>query len=51
LTGVGFGGCTITLIKADAIPEYEKRREEYERIFGFKAVSFVCEASGGVRIL
>lgn len=51
LTGTGFGGCTITLIREDAIPEYEKRLEEYERIFGFKAVSFVCEASDGVRVL
>ena len=51
LTGVGFGGCTITLIRTDAIPEYEKRLEEYERIFGFKAVSFICEASNGVRVL
>jgi galactokinase len=51
LTGTGFGGCTITLIREDAVPEYEKRLDEYERIFGFKAVSFVCEASGGVRVL
>ncbi len=51
LTGTGFGGCTITLIRESAVPEYEKRLEEYERIFGFKAVSFVCEASGGVRVL
>jgi galactokinase len=51
LTGTGFGGCTITLIREDAIPEYEKRLEEYERIFGFEAVSFICEASDGVRLL
>jgi galactokinase len=51
LTGTGFGRCTITLLREDAIPEYEKRLEEYERIFGFKAISFMCEASEGVKLL
>ncbi|MDR1625085.1 MAG: galactokinase [Spirochaetia bacterium] len=51
LTGAGYGRCTITLIQENAIPEYEKRLEEYERIFGFKASVFVCEPSGGVKLL
>ncbi|MDR3200920.1 MAG: galactokinase [Spirochaetales bacterium] len=51
LTGAGFGRCTITMIHEDAVSEYEKRLEEYERIFGFKAITFVCEASGGVKLL
>jgi galactokinase len=51
LTGAGYGRCTITLISEDAIPEYEKRLEEYERIFGFKAAVFVCEPSEGVKLL
>ncbi|MDR2589296.1 MAG: galactokinase [Spirochaetales bacterium] len=51
LTGTGFGRCTITLIREGAIAEYEKRLEEYERIFGFKAKAFVCEASQGVKLL
>ncbi|MCL1818739.1 MAG: galactokinase, partial [Spirochaetaceae bacterium] len=51
LTGVGFGRCTITMIREDAVAEYEKRLEEYEKIFGFKAVVFVCEASEGVKLL
>jgi galactokinase len=51
LTGAGYGRCTITMIREEAIPEYEKRLEEYERIFGFKAIVFVCEASEGVKLL
>jgi galactokinase len=51
LTGAGFGRCTITLVSEEAVPEYEKRLEEYERIFGFKALVFACEASGGVKLL
>jgi galactokinase len=51
LTGAGFGRCTITIIREDAVPEYEKRLEEYERIFGFKALVFACEASEGVKLL
>jgi galactokinase len=36
MTGKGFGGCTITLIRKNAVGEYKKRLEEYERIFGFR---------------
>jgi len=51
MTGSGFGGCTITLIKESAIDKYIERLEEYERIFGFDAEAFVCELSGGVRVV
>ena len=51
LTGVGFGRCTITLIRENALGVYEKRLEEYEKIFGFKAVIFVCGPSEGVKLL
>jgi galactokinase len=47
MTGIGFGGCTVTLLRADAVDKYLKRLEEYERIFGFKAEAFVCEPSDG----
>ncbi len=36
MTGKGFGGCTVSLIKRAAVDEYKKRLEEYERIFGFR---------------
>jgi galactokinase len=37
LTGPGFGGCTFSIMKPESLPEFRKRLEEYERIFGFKA--------------
>jgi galactokinase len=50
MAGVGFGGCTVTLVEEKAIPVYISRLEAYERIFSFKPETFVCEPTGGVRI-
>jgi galactokinase len=36
IIGSGFGGCTLSLMKASAVDEYKRKIEEYERIFGFK---------------
>ncbi|MCX7787159.1 MAG: galactokinase [Spirochaetes bacterium] len=51
LIGSGFGGCIITLLYEHALEEFKKHLEEYERIFGFKAVSFLCTPSTGAQIL
>jgi galactokinase len=51
LTGSGFGGCTITLIEEDALDTYQEKLDEYERIFGFTAETFICTPSAGVRIV
>jgi galactokinase len=51
MTGAGFGGCTVTLLRRSAADEYRKKLDEYERIFGFKAEAFLTEPSQGVRIL
>lgn len=51
LTGKGFGGCTVTIMKREAVGEYKKRLEDYERIFGFRAVIHEAEFSGGLHIL
>lgn len=51
LIGPGFGGCIITLLYEQALEEFKKHLEEYERIFGFKAVSFLCTPSEGAQIL
>ena len=50
MAGVGFGGCTVTLVEEKSIPVYVSRLEAYERIFSFKPEAFVCEPTGGVRI-
>jgi galactokinase len=51
MTGAGFGGCTVTLVEEQAIPRYVERLESYERIFSFRAETFVCEPAGGARIV
>ncbi len=51
MTGPGFGGCTVTLLKESVVDRYRERLEEYERIFGFTAESFLCEPSDGVTVL
>jgi galactokinase len=40
MTGQGFGGCTYTIIREDAIEQYRSRLEDYERIFGFHPVIY-----------
>jgi galactokinase len=40
MTGQGFGGCTYTIIREDAIGQYRDRLEDYERIFGFHPVIY-----------
>ena len=50
LTGKGFGGCTISIMSRKAMDEYRLRLEEYERIFGFKAVYYETSISGGIEL-
>jgi galactokinase len=51
MTGSGFGGCTYTFIKEDAIEEYKKRLEDYERIFGFHPVIYEVRPATGAKVL
>ncbi len=51
MTGGGFGGCTVTLLESRLLDNYIERLQEYEHIFGFTPEIFVCEPSGGVKIL
>ena len=51
MTGPGFGGCTITLLDAQAGEKYKSRLEEYERIFGFTANVFPCDLAEGAHLL
>ncbi len=50
LTGKGFGGCTISILSRPALEEYRNRLEEYERIFGFKAICYETAISGGIEL-
>ena len=51
MTGQGFGGCTYTFIRENAVEEYKKRIEDYERIFGFHPVIYEVKPSTGARLL
>jgi galactokinase len=51
MTGQGFGGCTYTFIKENAIGEYKKRLDDYERIFGFHPVIYEVRPATGARVI
>jgi galactokinase len=51
MTGQGFGGCTYTILREDAVEEYKKRLEDYERIFGFHPVVYEVRPATGTRIV
>jgi galactokinase len=51
MTGQGFGGCTYTIIREDAIEEYRQRLEDYERIFGFHPVIYEVRPATGSRLV
>ena len=51
MTGQGFGGCTYTFIREDAVPEYKKRVDDYERIFGFHPVIYEMKLASGCRLV
>jgi galactokinase len=51
MTGEGFGGCTYTIIRENAIEEYKRRLEDYERIFGFHPVIYEVRPATGSRLV
>ncbi|MDR3247800.1 MAG: galactokinase [Treponema sp.] len=51
MTGQGFGGCTYTILREDAIGEYQNRLEDYERIFGFHPMVYNVKISTGGRLV
>jgi len=51
MTGAGFGGCTVNLVRADAAePFAEAVQEGYGKATGLKAEVYVCEASDGALV-
>lgn len=50
MTGAGFGGCTVSIIKEDKIDEYiEKAGSAYEEKFGHAASFYISEVGDGGR--
>ena len=52
LTGGGFGGCTVNLVRAESAKSFsETLRQEYKKATGIEADIYLCRASDGVREL
>ncbi|PWU00699.1 MAG: galactokinase [Terriglobia bacterium] len=48
MTGGGFGGCVVTLLRADALPEFSQRiAGEYRQRFGVVPQVYTCRPSAG----
>jgi galactokinase len=48
MTGAGFGGCTVNLVRAEAAEAFAAAvREGYEQTLGLKAETYICRASDG----
>jgi galactokinase len=48
MTGAGFGGCTVNLVRQDAAEAFaEAVRRGYEDALGLKAEIYICKASQG----
>jgi galactokinase len=51
MTGMGFGGCTYTILKTSAVDEYRRKMEDYERIFGFRPQLHEFRPASGARVI
>jgi galactokinase len=48
MTGGGFGGCTVNLVREEAVAEFQKMiRSEYEEETGITPETYVCSAAAG----
>ena len=52
MTGAGFGGCTVTLIRKDRVADFMQRQpQEYKKATGRDARCWECEAEQGAEVL
>ena len=50
MTGAGFGGCAIALVKNGGTEEFiERVQRAYVKAIGYEAAFFICESADGVR--
>ena len=51
MTGAGFGGCTVNLVRADAAQDFAQAvAAGYKKALGLKAEIYVCQASDGALV-
>lgn len=51
ITGKGFGRCTYSILRASDVDKYKAKLEEYSRIFGFDAKTYIVKPSKGVQLV
>ena len=52
ITGGGFGGCTVSIVKEEAIEEFqEKVGEEYKKKTGIDAEFYIVDIGDGAHVL
>ena len=52
MTGGGFGGCTVALVKDDSVAAITKKiGEDYKRKTGIEATMFVSRPAAGATVL
>jgi galactokinase len=52
MTGGGFGGCAVSLIKTDAVQTVTRKfSQDYENQTGVQPIIFACRPAGGARVL
>ena len=51
MTGQGFGGCTYSIVKTEAMHEYRNKIDDYERIFGFHPAIYEVKLGTGSKII
>ena len=51
MTGGGFGGCTISIVKTEAVEDFKKYvLARYEKDTGYKATCYEAEISDGITV-
>ena len=52
MTGAGFGGCAIALVRKDAVEAFQKNvGQKYEEVVGYASSFYIAEIAGGSRVL
>ncbi len=52
MTGAGFGGCAIALVRKDAVEAFQKNvGQNYEEVVGYAPSFYIAEIAGGSRVL